>query len=101
MRLAGQRRGCHDRKNEGQYDRLPATGAVSRDLNKPAYYFFCTDFVLIYSALFDTCPQIAKTMQAVINELIKRSDKMADDIFEAIDGINHLVCRLLLAVIRT
>lgn len=30
-------------------------------------------------------PQIAKTMQAVINELISRSDKMADDIFEAID----------------
>ena len=31
-------------------------------------------------------PQIAKTMQAVIVELINRSDKMADDIFEAIDS---------------
>eukprot|EP00285_Hemiselmis_virescens_P006833 CAMPEP_0173385764 /NCGR_PEP_ID=MMETSP1356-20130122/8362_1 /TAXON_ID=77927 ORGANISM="Hemiselmis virescens, Strain PCC157" /NCGR_SAMPLE_ID=MMETSP1356 /ASSEMBLY_ACC=CAM_ASM_000847 /LENGTH=298 /DNA_ID=CAMNT_0014341705 /DNA_START=24 /DNA_END=917 /DNA_ORIENTATION=+ len=30
-------------------------------------------------------PQIAKTMQAVISELIAKSDKMADDIFEAVD----------------
>mmetsp|Transcript_48635 Transcript_48635/g.121428 ORF Transcript_48635/g.121428 Transcript_48635/m.121428 type:complete len:323 (+) Transcript_48635:53-1021(+) len=31
-------------------------------------------------------PQIAKTMQAVIAELIAKSDKMADDIFEAVDA---------------
>jgi hypothetical protein len=46
----------------------------------------CCIFCSSLSYRHDVCRQISKTMTAVINELIKRSDKMADDIFEAIDG---------------
>jgi len=40
----------------------------------------------VEDSMADFQPQIAKTMQAVINELIAKSDSMADDIFEAIDS---------------